>query len=648
MTEMQGSSEQASASCACQPCCCVATPEPLPNEEQQQESVTKVEEQGVDQVSRSDPRPIIDAINNDPELMQRMAHEALSYALTHGIMMTKHAPTNNQSEPPPATLLHAPLTLFPSMFPTKLYAQIRCLTPLFNILYDRLARHPRLLRRLLGGSSSSSASDPFVGRLLELVTSISKSKTPYTKQRLTLAINRSDYMMHGEKEQTDVGVLDADGHRLRPLQVEFNTISAGAGSLSNQVTGMHRFLIDRYVPELVAVNMSEPPKLHLPPNRVVANITGAMAHAHRMFLSQSRIPSSIDIGNRELKPQAVILFVVQPYEANMADQRLLEYELWETHRIPVVRMTLAQVYAQSKLDPGTGLLWLNCNTSSSSINAPQHVASVIYFRAGYTPRDFSSQDGAEWIALERLERSVAIKCPSIAYHLAGSKKIQQLMASNPQLLEKLLPDNIGEEVKQAECKGEDGDGYVGDVLDLSPERMSCYRAAIRSVFAGLWQPDSTSIAAALASPQEFVLKPQREGGGNNLWGAEMTHALSSMPPEQLNEWILMERIRPCARRPSPALKFGQVMKVENALSEIGMKGAVISEMEDENGSDDDGDDDDDSHLSLDELLAIHPSRPLTFHHNAYIGYLLRTKDASTNEGTLMSGISAVDSVVLYP
>lgn len=51
---------------------------------------------------------------------------------------------------------------------------------------------------------------------------------------------------------------------------------------------------------------------------------------------------------------------------------------------------------------------------------------VVYFRAGYTPSDFTSDK--HWDALLQLERSTAIKCPSVAYHLAGTKKVQQALS----------------------------------------------------------------------------------------------------------------------------------------------------------------------------------------------------------------------------
>lgn len=48
---------------------------------------------------------------------------------------------------------------------------------------------------------------------------------------------------------------------------------------------------------------------------------------------------------------------------------------------------------------------------------------------------------------------------------------------------------------------------------------------MRKCFAGLWglaigvdEGVEEAVAMALADPEAFVLKPQREGGGNNLYG----------------------------------------------------------------------------------------------------------------------------------
>lgn len=48
--------------------------------------------------------------------------------------------------------------------------------------------------------------------------------------------------------------------------------------------------------------------------------------------------------------------------------------------------------------------------------------AVVYFRAGYEPGHYMSEQ--EWDARLLVERSSAIKCPSIHYHLAGTKKVK--------------------------------------------------------------------------------------------------------------------------------------------------------------------------------------------------------------------------------
>ena len=47
---------------------------------------------------------------------------------------------------------------------------------------------------------------------------------------------------------------------------------------------------------------------------------------------------------------------------------------------------------------------------------------MVYFRAGYTPDDYPTD--AEWAARATLEASAAVKCPTLAYQLAGTKKVR--------------------------------------------------------------------------------------------------------------------------------------------------------------------------------------------------------------------------------
>lgn len=174
-----------------------------------------------------------------------------------------------------------------------------------------------------------------------------------------------------------------------------------------------------------------------------------------------------------------------------------------SHSIPVIRRTLRQLSETSSFDSAGQLL----------LDGGAHICAIVYFRAGYTPRDYPSD--AEYDAIYRVERSVAVKCPSLAVHLAGAKKVQQVLADPAELSRFLAPD---------EC------------------------AQLQQCFAGLYalhDDDEATlrvIAAAIVSPHKYVLKPQREGGGNNLWADEMVDALKRMNKQERAAFILMDKI----------------------------------------------------------------------------------------------------------
>ncbi len=83
------------------------------------------------------------------------------------------------------------------------------------------------------------------------------------------------------------------------------------------------------------------------------------------------------------------------------------------------------------------------------------------------------------------------------------------------------------------------------------QRDTLYQS--QPVPSGLWSLedlDNPETAKVLQQAQEqpdlFVLKPQREGGGNNLYGEEILEKLRQR--KGLAAYILMQRIRPPIRR----------------------------------------------------------------------------------------------------
>ena len=83
------------------------------------------------------------------------------------------------------------------------------------------------------------------------------------------------------------------------------------------------------------------------------------------------------------------------------------------------------------------------------------------------------------------------------------------------------------------------------------------------------------MSAALAAPEAYVLKPQREGGGNNLYGEEMARALGRMDAAERASYILMERIRPPTHA-LPLMRDG-VLDGGECIAELGVFGVFLGD-----------------------------------------------------------------------
>ncbi len=455
---------------------------------------------------------------NMPETQRSLTYltEALDQALAAGLLMRTAA----------GQLGHAPFTLYPSPYPGELFKQAYSLADDFNRLFSALVRQTDFLQRI---SQDTAAADPFTRKLLQ---THERSSLAGPGQALSLGLFRSDYLLHEQ----------AGGTQLR--QVEINAIASAFGAMGGRVSQLHRLLAERHHPERLP---------RLPDNPAETGLLDAMAEACRRVGGDT------------------VLFVIQPGERNVFDQRYLEFGLWQRHRIRTLRRSLQEIAEQASVQPSNGSLRL----------AGQDIA-LVYFRAGYTPDDYP-QD-IQWQARELLERSSAVKCPSLAWQLCGTKKMQQTLAL-PGVLEQILPDDA--------------------------ERI----ARLRGCFAGLWPlSDQQAAEAALEAPDAYVLKPQREGGGNNLYGEQLKSALQNMPAEEQAGWILMERIRPPSSRNILLREGKEPLEIE-VVSELGVFAACLS----------------------DDIIPLE-SKPL--------GHLLRTKPVSVDEGGVAAGAAVLDSPML--
>lgn len=85
----------------------------------------------------------------------------------------------------------------------------------------------------------------------------------------------------------------------------------------------------------------------------------------------------------------------------------------------------------------------------------------------------------------------------------------------------------------------------------------------------------------LNEPIKFVLKPQREGGGNNIYNENIKTWLNSMKNSQeRTAWILMDRIYPPLQknyliRAAKESSLKDDTDLSDVITELGIYGVII-------------------------------------------------------------------------
>ncbi|PVF93063.1 glutathione synthase [Serendipita vermifera] len=507
------------------------------------------------------------------EQLQELSLQAKTYALAHGLLYLPVS-TDSKTFASPPSAIHAPFALFPTPFPRPQFERAKSIQQIYNVLYGRVASDEEFLDSVLSADTAVGRVDEFVGELWR----IWKKTRADNVQPLQLGIFRSDYLLHDTGDGMDI------------KQVELNTISASFGALSQAADGLHRYLL-LSTGYFNCSNLLK--ESNLPQNHTRAEMVQGLAVAHKAYLDTTP--------NTQRSSQPKILFVIQPNERNVFDQRFLEYELLERHGIRVIRCTFEEIAQEAVPDKENRKLLIQTVTSEAPVEI-----SVVYFRSAYTPIDYPTKQHFE--TREMIERTRAIKCPSIALQLAGSKKVQAVL-SKPGVVESFLLSDRWQRQSQ-------DNPHI-----FPPQSVNDLRESWVEMW-GLEEENGMSRAREQAA--NLVLKPQREGGGNNIYKLNIPPFLDKLPESEREAWIAMELIKVPKGVQNWLMKSGSEPVKSNVISELGIFGwALFGYVKDKP--------DNNAKLKLQEGSG---------------GYLLRTKGEDSDEGGVAAGFSVLDSIIL--
>ncbi|CAH7682452.1 glutathione synthetase [Phakopsora pachyrhizi] len=490
-----------------------------------------------------------------------------------------------------------PFCLFPSPFTKESFLKAQRIQKIYNKLYVYISSRSDLIDLVIGKMVSDGNQDKFTGRLYEVWRMVQDEKR-FKKDvggAIGLGIFRSDYLLHCSDPDSNIteGRKGINGPGLEIKQVEFNTVSVSFAALATKVSGLHRFLTgltSKYTVD----------QLPRPPNCATRNLCKGLEISHRAYRStySPEMPT-------------VILMIVQPGERNVFDQTLLIYELDEMSSGPsdrnrMIRLPCDRILDQTRLDEDSMRLYYLID------GADRFEVSVIYYRSMYGPEDFMTED--RWLARYRLERSRSVKCPSLSVQLAGCKKFQQVLTDQNFVRDHLYLDRSG---VMNEDEFEEIKSTWVDILDFDGGRSSL----------------AYQLGTNHKSYTSYVLKPQREGGGNNVYGADIPARLNSLSDHDLKSYILMSLIRTPKGMKNYLIRprdVGQrTPEPSEVISELGIYGVCVYRTNCVEGG-----------VKLPALGG------LEIIENLEAGHVVRTKDSGSDEGGVAIGISCLDSPLL--
>lgn len=330
---------------------------------------------------------------------------------------------------------------------------------------------------------------------------------PFVKKLAEISIKQQKSPFYKRKPEFVIIRNDFmfDDKRKNFYQIEYNTIATSLGSIE-----------DRVSKSLVEISKKFGAGWDIGPNKIYeTNNVDMYAEGLMETFEAYGVPDS------------VIFTIIDPNEVNLYDISAHEARLQE-YGVEVIKVTFEEVIDNHVYDADTGMVSLYGRE-----------AAVFYLRHGYQPGHYNTEI---WDMRSILECSRAIVVPSVNSHLIGSKFLQGVLNKKPEILRFGFTDQEADSLLEnfAQIR------VLDDFPNSSKEEMIAF----------------------IANSENFVLKPQSEGGGNNHYGAEVLEKIQEFSLETLKSYILMERIWP---EVATGIFFdGENIFLDQVISEFGV------------------------------------------------------------------------------
>ena len=341
------------------------------------------------------------------------------------------------------------------------------------------------------------------------------------------------------------------------LFTEYNTIASSMGTFSDRLKKFYSYFSEKY-PDIF--------------KKYKDTIIPIDSYDNIDKFAESMV-EAIKLGFPNQYKDSIIIFVIQKNETNVFDQCSISDDLYNKYKIATKRLTLNEIKKNCVQD------------ELGNLTIDGKLISMFYFRSAYSESDF--QDEESWQGRELIELSTAIKVPDINTFLTTFKVFQYELSKSHVI--KHYCDN--ELIINDILRFFGGIYYIRDMNDEAKKEL---------------------FSKIKSDPTKYILKPMREGGGNNIYGDKLTQLIpeeGNEPGDLLKISVIVDKIDSAVHE-SIVLR-NEKISVQNSISEFSIYGIV---------------------LSNENIFILNKST----------SFLVRTKNKDEIEGGIMEGAGAVD------